>query len=192
MRRCDKRRAVQAVDALGGEGDGGVEAECQGRGLEVVVDGLGHADDAKALLVKLVGDGEAAVSADGDDGVDVVLTDATDDLVGEVHFFFGAVGLRDDATKRIAAIGGAEDGAAEVGNLADGGAMQLHESAVAEALGLEDAVVAFANADDVPAEAAGGVHGSVNDGVEAGGVSAAGVDGDFLNDVGHSGRILWV
>ena len=165
--------------------DCGVETECQGRGFEVVVDGLGHADDTKALLVELIGDGEAAVSANGDDGVDVVLTDATDDLIGEIHFFPGAVGLRDDTTKRIAAIGGAQDGAAEMGNFADGRAMELHESAVVEAFGFEDTVVAFANADDVPAEAAGRVNGSVNDGVEAGGVSAAGVDGDFLNGIGH-------
>ena len=153
MRRCDMRGAVQAIDALGSEGDSGVEAERQGRGLEIVVDGLGHADDAQPLLVKLVGDGEAAVAADGDDGVDVMLANATDDLVGEVHFFLGAVGLLDHAAERIAAIGGAENRAAEMRDLAHGGAMELDQSAVGIALGFEHAVVTFANADDVPADA---------------------------------------
>ena len=113
-------------------------------------------------------------------------------LVREIDFFFGAVGLGDDTAKGIAAISGAEDSSAKMGDFADGGAMEFHESAVVEALGFEDAVVAFANADDVPAEAAGSVHGSVDDSVEAGGVSAAGVDGNFLNGIGHSGRILWI
>src|SRR5271167_2426099 len=81
------RGAVQAVNAVSGERDRGVEAERQRCGLEVVVDGLGHAHDTQPLLVKLVGDGEAAVATDGDDGIDVMLADATDDLVGKVHFF---------------------------------------------------------------------------------------------------------
>ena len=49
--------AVQPVQAVGGEGHGAVEAE-GGEGLvQVVVDGLGHADHGQAFLVQGVGNG---------------------------------------------------------------------------------------------------------------------------------------
>ena len=40
------RGAVQAVDALGCKRHGGVKAKGEGRGFEIVIDGLRNADDA--------------------------------------------------------------------------------------------------------------------------------------------------
>ena len=60
---------VEAVDRLRRDLDGGVEAEGAVGAGEVVVDGLGDADD-RQLPRQLVGGVERAVAADGDEAVE--------------------------------------------------------------------------------------------------------------------------
>ena len=64
------RGGVQAVDRFHGDVDRGVEAERVVGGVEVVVDGLGHADDLHAVLVQGGRDAERVLAADGDQGLD--------------------------------------------------------------------------------------------------------------------------
>src|SRR5206468_386829 len=93
----------------------------------------------------------------------------------------GAVGHVDDAAEGIAAIGGTEDGSAEVGDFANGGAAQLDGASLGIAGGFEEAVEAVADAEDFPAQSSRRIDRALNDGVEAGGVPSAGADGDFLD-----------
>ena len=63
---------MQPVDGVGGDLHGGVEAEGDLGGGEVVVDRLRHADDRDALAVELVGDAEGVLAADRDERVDAL------------------------------------------------------------------------------------------------------------------------
>ncbi len=65
------RSGVQAIDRLHRDVDRGVEAERVVGGVEVVVDGLGHADDPDAVLVQRGRDAEGILPADGDERIDL-------------------------------------------------------------------------------------------------------------------------
>ena len=132
------------------------------------------------------GDGEAAVSTDGNKSVDVVIAEPLKHLIGTVNLRFASVGMLDHATERIAAIGGLKNGAAEVRDLADGRTMKFHQSTVGETFRLEESVVALANADDLPAQFACSVHGAMNHGIQAGSVAAAGIDRDLFQRRGQA------
>jgi hypothetical protein len=72
---------VQAVDGLGRDVDGGVEAEGVVGACEVVVDRLRHPDDVDPEVVQLGGDAEGVLAADRDERVDAeVLQVAPDPL----------------------------------------------------------------------------------------------------------------
>ena len=64
---------VQTVDGVGRDLHRGVEAERDVGRREVVVDRLGHADDATPSLAELRGDAERVLAADRDQRVDSVL-----------------------------------------------------------------------------------------------------------------------
>ena len=64
---------VEAVERIDHGGDGAVEAEGEGGGAEVVVDGFRHADDRPAFPIELQAGGERAVAADDDEGADFQL-----------------------------------------------------------------------------------------------------------------------
>ena len=66
-------RGAQAVHGLGRDLHSGVESERVIGRVEVVVDGLRHADDPDALVREPLGRGERAFAADRDDGVDLVV-----------------------------------------------------------------------------------------------------------------------
>ena len=101
---------VQTIDGVGGEADGGVEAEAAGGADDVVVDRLRHTDQRNALLVELVGDRQCAVAADADERIEVHLRE-------HLHHPFGVVerafGCDDRLDEWIAPVDGSEDGAAE-------------------------------------------------------------------------------
>ena len=75
-------RGVEPVDGLGGDADGGVEAEGVVGRAEVVVDRLRDADHAHdAVVLQLVGDPEGVLAADGDQRVDLQRLDGRPDPV---------------------------------------------------------------------------------------------------------------
>ena len=88
MRLCDSAVEWHPVDRLGGDVDGGVEAEGVVGAVQVVVDRLRDADDGQAVLgVELRGDAERVLAADRDERVELLegLADAFDaalELVG--------------------------------------------------------------------------------------------------------------
>lgn len=66
-------RGVQPVDGLGSHGDGRVETEGVVRGVDVVIDGLGHPDDRHPVVREPLRPLERALAADRDERVDVRL-----------------------------------------------------------------------------------------------------------------------
>ena len=94
-------RGAELVYGVGGDGDGRVVTERGIRGREVVVYGLGTADDLDAeVVVEPLCDAQSIVAADGDQRVYPELLHLLDDLLGVALVLVG-VGP-----------GGAEDGAA--------------------------------------------------------------------------------
>ena len=87
-----QRGAVQSIDTLGGKTYGGVEAKRECGGFKIVVNGLGHSHNAETFFVQLIGDGEAAVSTDGNKSVDVVIAEPLKHLIGTVNLRFASVG----------------------------------------------------------------------------------------------------
>ena len=89
---------VQAVDGVGREAHGRVEAETAGRADDVVVDRLGHADERNAPLVELVGDRQRAVAADADERVETRPLEHLHHAVGVVE---RALGRHDRLGERV-------------------------------------------------------------------------------------------
>jgi hypothetical protein len=180
-----RRRREQPVDAVGGEADGGVEAERRGRLVEVVVDRLRHADHAQAGLMEVVADRQRAVTTDRDQRIDAGLAELVDQLDGAVDLDVGAVGLQHRVPRGVAAVGRAEDRAPRVLDPPDRLTVELDESAVRVLVAVQETVEAVADAHDRPSPVAGGERRRPDHGVEARGVAAAGTDGDS-RDVVHS------
>src|ERR1044072_7901029 len=96
-------RRVQTVERLGGDVERGHEAEGQLGGGEVVVDGLRHTDDREAPAVELARDGERALAADGDEGVDAKSREIVEGLFVDLFGLHGSpVLLPDDAAAAVA------------------------------------------------------------------------------------------
>src|ERR1043166_3260360 len=184
--------AVDLVERVGRRADRGVEAEGGFGAGHVVVNGLGHADDGDPLAEEPVRDGQAPVAAYRHEGVEMVLVEGVDQVLGAVFLDDPAVAVQGGPVERVAAIGGAEDGAAQVGDAAHLVGPQAFQPLAgaappalrpgpplpAPALPGEEPVIAAMNAQCLPAALGGGEHDGADHGVEAGGVTAAGGDRD--------------
>ena len=118
---CDHATVVRltggadAVHSLGCDGDCGIETEGVVGRAQVVINGLGHADDGQAGVGQALGAGEGAFTADGDDGVDTVT----------LHHDFDVFGAAVGAVEGVGT-GGADDGTALGCQAADLLAGQVH------------------------------------------------------------------
>src|ERR1700761_973530 len=63
---------ADAINGLGGDGDGGVKAKCGVGAVDIVVDGLGYADTGDACVGEGQSDGLRVIAAEGDQRVDLV------------------------------------------------------------------------------------------------------------------------
>ena len=120
---------MQPVNGFHRSVDGGVEAETEVGPAQVVVDGLGNADDVDALLEQLLPNTIRIVAADGDQRVELVVLQRFH-AARQSAFALGRVGSR-----------GAQDGAAARQDAGDGLVIQRHR------LVLQDAPPAFHKAD---------------------------------------------
>ena len=134
---------------------------------------LGTPTTGSPFFQQVVRDLQAAVAADGDQRVEAAGAERRDQVVGAVHLGRGPSGCGVGPAERIAPVGGAEDGAAEMGDAADVRRGERHDAVVAE-----QAAVAALDAVALPAALVGGEHHGPDDGVESRGVAAAGGDGD--------------
>jgi hypothetical protein len=101
---------VQPIDRFGSKINGGVEPETVCRAHDVVIDGLGNANDWDAQSAEPMCDGERAIAADDHQGAKTHLVEHFDDTVGIVSI---AVRCRDRIREGVAAVGGAEDRATQ-------------------------------------------------------------------------------
>ena len=160
--------SVHAVDDVGGDIHGGVEAEGDVCAPDVVIDRLGQADDIQALFGEEVCGLVGAVAAQADEAVQLGLFVRLLhrlDLVDLVFF--------DDAHhgKRRAAC--AQDGAAQ---REDAGEIALLHLTVVT---LDQAGIAVLDADDLRVkEGIAGACNAADTGVQAGAVAAGGQDAD--------------
>ena len=174
--RC--RGGEQPIDAFRGEPHGGVEAERLGGLVEIVVDRLGHSDDAQTGFVQPLGDVQRTVAADRHEGVDVADGEQLDELVGAVDLDVRAVRLAHREGRRVATVGGADDRAAEVDDATYRLALELDDATVSVALWIQQPVEPVTDADDVPALIASGQHDGADHGIEPRCVPTAGRHGD--------------
>ena len=171
---------MDLVDRVGGGLDRGVEPEGRHRAADVVVDRLRNADDRDALLAEQsLRDAQRAVAADGDQRVDLERPERCDKLVGAVALDRGTTGPGCRPAEGIAAIGGPQDGAAEMGDAAHRVRVERDDTILPE----QPAVTA-SDADAFPAAMERSEDGAADDGIEAGRIAAAGGDGDLQRDGG--------
>src|SRR6202008_1480552 len=126
------RSRVQLVDRVGRRGNGRVEPERRNGSADVVIDGLGHADDREPLFPELQRDAERAIAADGYQGVETVRPERVEQLLRAVALLPGAVRPRHAPFEGIPAIRRSEDGPAEVRDAADIVRAQRHQLGFAE------------------------------------------------------------
>jgi len=96
---------VEAVDCFSGDADGGIEAESNDRPPHVVVNSLGNANNRHPLGSEAVGDVEAAVAADGNEGIEVEAAEVVHDPVGNVALLAFAGNIADRHHEWIALVG---------------------------------------------------------------------------------------
>ena len=169
---------VEPVERVHHGGNRAVEAEGEGGGAEVVVDGFRHADDRPAFPIELQAGGQRAVATDDDERGDAELVHGLLGLGDDFRRDLGDVALADFGGE-VAFVGGAEDGAAELED-ADG-VLGLEDGVVA---GRQHALEAVAEADDFPAELVGRADDAVDDRIESGAVAAAIEDSYFHGECG--------
>ena len=109
---------VNLIHGVGSRGERGIETKSDFSGREVVVNGFGYAHDRHASTEKFECDGLRALAADADYRIDPELAGIGDDFIRNIARDFLAV-FDGAVLEGIAAIGGAQDGAAARQNPAD-------------------------------------------------------------------------
>src|SRR5260370_25158595 len=91
--------STEAIDHLDGAGDAGAEADAVVGAGDIVVHGLGNADDFEALFVKANAIAERVVAADGDESIDAKPGEILEDFGSEVVLLSGefVLEMRGDA-----------------------------------------------------------------------------------------------
>jgi hypothetical protein len=167
------RRRAEAIDRVGRGSDGRVEPERQVGRRQIVVDRLRHADHRDAELLETQADPHRAVAADHDERVDLVPSDALDDVGGAVDDHLLAVDHRPEG-ERVATIARAEDRAA-LGQDAPHVLAGQRPDAVRE----DEALETVEDAEDLPVVVGlGRLHEGADHGVQARAVAAGRQDAD--------------
>ena len=78
--------------------------------------------------MQMTGNSQTAIASHGDERINSMIAEIAEHLVGEVYIRDGSIRLFDLAMKWIAAIGGSEDGAAEVRDFAHHRTAQFNDA----------------------------------------------------------------
>ncbi len=104
---------MQLVDGRGGDSERRIKTEGDIRAVEVVVNGLGNADDGQVIFfMKLLGDALGAVAADSQQHVDAVAFNGFHGMRRNVTILFLHAPPISSIAERIIPVGGAQDGPA--------------------------------------------------------------------------------
>src|SRR6266851_1837399 len=192
---------AETVDHLNGAGDAGAEANAVVGAGDIIVHGLGNADDFEPFFVETNTVAERVVAANGDESVDAEPVEILEDFGSEVVFLSGefVFQMRGDAGLGDAAGIGArrmEKSAAGAAGTINGLIVEEEEIVGIVVILLADNIhesgPAVANADDLMAFAQCAKRDATDGGIETGNVAASGEDADdaFLGvDVCHDSRL---
>ena len=178
------RPGSYALKHLGGMGKHTVVAERLWHGGDLVLDRLGDANGAQPLRCSLnatlsAGAGDRAAADHRDHGVNPGRAQRLQRVIGAINLVDLVLrGDRPDA-KRIGACGGPDQAASAPRGVRNPRA-EGHQAALAIALGVEQTIVAIADADDLYSEAVSRQRRARQHQVEARQQSAADIDGDFF------------
>src|SRR5438876_1706704 len=179
--------SAQAVDHLNGAGDAGAEANAIVRARDVVVHGLGNADDLEALFVETNAVAEGIVTTDGNESVDSEPGEILEDFRSQVVFFSGEFILemrRDIGFGNAAGIGarGMEKSAASAAGAIDNFFVEKKEVVgvvvVLFSDHIDEARPPVTNADNLIAFPNGAKSNAADRWIETGNVTASGEDAD--------------
>ena len=170
-------RRMQAIDRFRREAHRRIESEGVGGFDDVVVDGLGNADEADASLEEFVRDRERAVAADHDQRVKLQLVEHLDTALGIIALATAGI---DGIREGISAVGGAEDRAADPENAGDVPRGQKPRS-----VRLDESIKAVLDAEHLALAIDGRFDDGADHGVEAGGIAAARHHPDALHRRRH-------
>src|SRR6266436_249091 len=190
-------RGAETVDHLNGACDAGAEADAVVGAGNIIVHGLGNADDFEAFFVEANAVAKRVVSADGDESVDAQPSEIFEDFRGEVVFLSGefVFQMRGDAGLGDAA--GIGPGRVEESATGAVGAIDrlfVKEEKIVRVVvilladHIHKAGPAMTNADNLVAFANSAKGDAADGGIQAGNVAASGEDADdaFLSvDVCH-------
>ena len=183
---------MQAVNALGRKRHRAVEAERGHRAFQIVVNRLRHADDAQSLFAQVARDVERPVAADGDERVEPAFPETAQHFVAAINFRERTIRLRHKRLEGIAVIARAQNGAAEVRDVANERARQFYHPAIGIVFGMEQSIESVADAVDFPTLNVRGMDDRMDDGIQSRRVTAAGVDGDSFEGVHGFVHGYWV
>src|SRR5262249_48628150 len=130
-------------------------------------------DDTQSSLEQPLRDRQRAVAADRDEGIDAHACRVGDDLARAIDFLERAVRLPNGNAERVAAVGRAKDGPAEVTDSTDGIPIERDDVVFAE-----EAVIPSTDAEHLPAPAERRQDGTPDDRVEPRRIAATGGDRD--------------
>ena len=134
---------------------------------------LGTQTTGQPPLPQLVGNLEAALTADRDQGIESAGLKGRDQIVGPIDLLFVSLGVTTDVSEGIPAIGGAQNGATEMGN-----ATYLRWAKGDNTLKADEALESPLNAVAMPSAVVRRQDDGADDRIQAGGVTASGGDGD--------------
>src|SRR5229473_7446323 len=170
----DAGGGVDFVDGIGGGVQGRIEAERKIGGRKIVIDRLGDTHQIQALAIKLERDLERAIPADDHQRIESRGLRIADHVVGKIQDIFLAF-LNHLVMKRIAPVGGAQNGAAARKQPAGVSQRQL-----ALLVGPDQPVKTVLDADHLPAVPDDRrSDNAANNGIQSGTVAASGANSDL-------------
>ncbi len=190
-------RSAEAVNHLDGAGDAGAEADAVVGARDVIVHGLGNADNLEALFVQTNAVAEGIVAADGNESVNPEPGEILEDFRSEVILLCGEFILEMRRDIRFGDAAGIGAGRVEKGAAGAAGAIDnffVEEKEIVRVVvilfaeHIDEAGPSVANADNLIAFANGAESDAADSWVETGNVTASGEDADDASlgvDVRH-------
>jgi hypothetical protein len=158
---------VKPVYAFGGKGNSRVEAKGNLGPVQIIVDGLGYADNSHTFFGKAMSDGHRTIATYGNQGIELVFIESSHQIIGSIHSGDLSVGICHRKVKWMTAIGGSQDCAAQMRNAADTLATQGYQATARVVSWKQQPIVAVPNSETLPTTLQRSNHSGTDHGVEA-------------------------
>src|SRR6185436_10054862 len=121
---------MQTVQRFGGKANRGIKSERDLGLIQVIIDRFRNRDQTQTFFRQDTCDRQRAVTADGNERVDMMQTETTHDLIAAVHLLHAPVRACDRILKWIITITRSKNGPAQMGDAADSFTGQRNKTAV--------------------------------------------------------------